>query len=111
MPTPKDTDYSWVNAMRERRLLTFDLNNPRHVEALKLFSAQSDRTRSEFVIDCILRAHQVEHMEAVIRQTVSEALAGITSQVLASSEKPFKPQQTENISDLPETLVAAMDEM
>lgn len=97
--------------MRERRLLTFDLNNPRHVEALKLFSDQTDKMRSEFVIDCILRAHQEEHMEAVIRQAVSEALAGITLQVSASSETPVKPQPTENISDLPVTLVAAMDEM
>jgi hypothetical protein len=97
--------------MRERRYLTFDMNNPRHVEALKLLSDQSDKMRSEFVIDCILKAQQVEHMEAVIRQIISESLADITLQVLASSKTLFTPQSTENVSDLPESLVSAMDEI
>jgi hypothetical protein len=97
--------------MRERRYLTLDMNNPRHVEALKLFSDQSDRMRSEFVIDCILKAHQEDRLEEVIRHILSKALMGISAHVSAASETPSKLQPTENISDLPDDLVASMDDI
>jgi len=97
--------------MRERRYLTFDMNNPRHVEALSLFSAQSDKIRSEFVIDCILKTQQEGHIEEVIRQTILKALAGISLHVSDSSEASSQPQSTENISDLPEALLFAMDDI
>jgi hypothetical protein len=74
------------------------MNNPRHVEALKLFSAQPDKMRSEFIIDCI-------------RQTVSNALAGISLHVSDISDSPPKIQPTENISDLPDELVASMNDI
>jgi hypothetical protein len=96
--------------MRERRYLTFDMKNPRHVEALKLFSDQSDKMRSEFVIDCILKAQQEDRMGEVIRQSISEALAGISFHVL-DSKKPSTLQPTENISDLPDELVASMNDI
>jgi hypothetical protein len=80
------------------------------MKALKLFSAQSDKTRSEFVIDCILKAQQENRIEEVIRQTVSEALAGISLQVSTSSKAPSILQPTENISDLPEALIDSMDD-
>jgi hypothetical protein len=97
--------------MRERRYLTFDMNNPRHMEALCLFSAQSDKMRSEFVVDCILKAQQEDRMEEVIRQTISKALAGITLLVSACLEAPPQPQSTENIYDLPQALLSAMDDI
>jgi len=81
------------------------------MEALCLFSAQSDKMRSEFVIDCILKAQQEGHMEEVIRQTILKALEGITLQVSAYSEAPSQPQSTENISDLPQSLLSAMDDI
>jgi hypothetical protein len=94
--------------MRERRYLTFDMNNPRHVEALRAFSAQPDKVRSEFIIDCILKAQQEDHVEEVIRQTILKALVGIP---LLVSDTPTKLQSTENKSDLPEALVSAMDDV
>jgi hypothetical protein len=97
--------------MRERRYLTFDMNNPRHVEALKLFSAQPDKMRSEFIIDCILNAQQEDRLENAIRQTVSNALAGISLHVSDISDSPPKIQPTENISDLPDELVASMNDI
>jgi hypothetical protein len=97
--------------MRERRYLTFDMNNPRHVEALRLFSFQTDKMRSEFVIDCILKAHQENRMEEVIRQTILNALAVISLHVSATSEIPSKPQSTESISDLPDALVNSMNDI
>jgi hypothetical protein len=97
--------------MRERRYLTFDMNNPRHVEALKLFSAQPDKMRSEFVIDCILKVQQEDRIEEVIRQTVSKALADISLHVSDTSDTSPKMQPTENISDLPDELVVSMNDI
>ena len=87
------------------------MNNPRHVEALRLFSAQPDKMRSEFVIDCILKTQQEDRMEEVIRQTILKALAGISLHVPDTSDTPSKLQSTENISDLPDELIASMDDI
>ena len=95
--------------MRERRYLTFDINNPRHIEALKLFSEQTEKMRSEFVIDCILKAQQEKKMEETIRKIISEMLTGKLLSVSADSDSPPNLQSTENISDLPKELICAMD--
>ena len=97
--------------MRERRYLTFDMNSSRHREALHLFSAQSDKHRSEFVIDCILKTQQETRMEEVIRIAISDALAGISLPASDASVTPVKLLSTEDISDLPEALVCAMDDI
>ncbi|HWR20047.1 MAG TPA: hypothetical protein VN608_10530 [Clostridia bacterium] len=88
--------------------MTFDMSNPRHVEALALFSAQPDRSRSEFIINCILQAEQESRLEAVIRKSVSEALEGIRF----VERKPLPEKEaalTDNISDLPGALLSMMD--
>lgn len=89
--------------------MTFDMNNPRHTKALKLFSAQTDKRRSEFVIDCILKAQQEKQIEEVIRKTISEALTGILLSGSVNSDAPLNLQSTENISDLPKELICAMN--
>lgn len=111
LPTPKVTSSSWVDAMRERRYLTFDMNNPRHVEALKLFSARSDKNRSEFIVDCILESQQEDRIEEVIRQTLLKTLSEIPLYISDASETTSEPKSTENISDLPDVLVSAMDDV
>jgi len=97
--------------MRERRYLTFDMNNPRHREALHLFSAQSSKRRSEFVINCILEAQQETQLEDMIRRTISKTLTGISLPASDTSVTPDKLQSTEDITDLPEALVYAMDDI
>jgi hypothetical protein len=97
--------------MRERRYLTFDMNNPRHVEAFKQFSAQPDKMRSEYIISCILKSQQDDRMEEVIRKTLLKALAEIPLHISDTSETTSKPKSTENISDLPDVLVSAMDDV
>lgn len=52
----------WGDDMRERRYLTFDMQNPRHKEAFELFTAQPSKLRSEFVVNCILES-QEENIE------------------------------------------------
>lgn len=111
MPTPKATSYFWVNAMRERRYLTFDMNNSRHVEALRLFSAHPSKMRSEYIIDCILKSQQENRMEQVIRKTLMKVFAGIPLHISDTSETTSEPQTTKNISDLPDVLINAMDDV
>ena len=108
-PTLRDISFYWGEGMRERRYLTFDMNNPRHIEALKLFSEQTEKMRSEFVIDCILKAQQEKKMEEAIRKTISEMLTGTSLSVSVNSDAPPNLQSTENISDLPKELICAMD--
>ena len=97
--------------MRDRRYLTFDMENPRHREALSLFSAQSSKLRSEFVIDCILKAQQENRIEEVIRQTITDTLAGISLEPSTHSDISPELQATESISDLPEALICALDDI
>jgi len=85
------------------------MSNPRHKAALESLSAQPDKMRSEFVIDCILKAKLEEHLKEMIRQTISEALSGIQIHVTETSNTPSELQTTENLSDLPEDLAFAMD--
>lgn len=96
--------------MRERRNLTFDMDNPRHREALILFDVQPGKLKSEYVIGCILQTEQENRLEAVIRKTVSEALVGV-SYIPAGNASPKKETKpTEDIADLPEDLRFAMDD-
>lgn len=96
--------------MRERRYLTFDMGNPRHVEALRLFSIHPDKGKSEFVINCILQAEQESRLEAVIRKTVAEALAGV--RITEGDILPKKEAApTDDISDLPGTLLSMMEDI
>jgi hypothetical protein len=97
--------------MRERRYLTFDMNNPRHAEALKLFSAQPDKMRSKFIVDCILKSQQEDRIEEVIRKTLLKALAEITLHITDFSETASQPKSTEDLNDLPDVLVGAMDQL
>ena len=96
--------------MRQRRYLTFDMDNPRHREALAIFEAQPNKLKSEFVIGCILDSAQENHLEAVLRQTVSDALAGIRF----AEREPLPARETaptEDIADLPADLLFAMDDV
>ncbi len=97
--------------MRERRYLTFDMNNPRHMEALKVFTEQPDKGRSDFVINCILKAQQENQLAELIRQTITEALAGISPRPLDHSDTSSDLHATKNISELPEALICSLDEI
>jgi hypothetical protein len=97
--------------MRERRYLTFDMDNPRHCEALDLFSAQSSKHHSEFIIDCILKAQHEHRIEEVIRQTITDTLAGISLRPSVHSDTSPDMHATESISELPEALICSLDEI
>ena len=81
------------------------MNNPRHVEAYKLFEMQPDKLKSEFVIGCILQSQQQNRLEEIIRCTISEALKGVSPTVITRE----LPAPTRLQSDLPDALLHAMD--
>lgn len=54
--TPKAISFCGGKEMRERRYLTFDMGNTRHRKAFAIFSAQSAKHCSEYVVDCIIKA-------------------------------------------------------
>lgn len=97
--------------MRERRYLTFDMENPRHREAFALFSAQSGKLRSEYVVDCILQTQKENHLEEMMRKVLTEALKEITLAVPDTEKTTTDLQMTESLSDLPDVLLTSLDEI
>ena len=94
--------------MRQRRYLTFDMSDPKHVKALELYSRQPDKLKSEFVIACILQSEQEQRIEDIIRQTILEALS-----FTDISQKPVKEEAapTSDISELPSELLSMMEDI
>lgn len=87
------------------------MENPRHCEAFNLFSAQSGKLRSEYVIDCILKAQQENRIENIIRQVILEALKNVSLSIPAIQNTAVGLQATEDISELPEALLSSMDDL
>lgn len=106
LPMRRDTNFSWVSDMRQRRYLTFDMSNSRHVEALEIVSAQPDKLRSEYIISCILQAKQEQRMEEMLRRVFSEMMMG--RRMTVQQEQTISPT-TEDISDLPDVLLTMME--
>jgi hypothetical protein len=97
--------------MRERRYLTFDIENPRHREAFALFSAQSAKRRSEYVVDCIIKAQDENRLVETMQKIIMEALRGISFSTPAAENKTADLQTTENISELPDALLTSLEEI
>ena len=105
----KATNYCWGDDMRERRYLTFDMQNPRHIEAFDLFTAQPNKLGSEFVVNCILAAQDKSRLEEMIRQVVLEALKDVTLSVHNPPCKDADLKKTEDISCLPDVLIDSLN--
>ena len=97
--------------MRERRYLTFDMENPRHRKAFTLFSAQSAKRRSEYVVDCIIKAQDESRMVETIQQIMLEALRGVSFHAPTAENKTVDLQTTENITELPNVLLSSLEEI
>ncbi len=87
------------------------MENPRHSEAFALFSAQSGKRRSEYVVDCILQAQQENRLEETIRKVLSETLKDITLAVPETEKTTTDLQTTKSLSDLPDVLLSSLDEI
>lgn len=97
--------------MRERRYLTFDMENPRHREAFDLFSAQSGKLCSEYVIHCILQAQQDNRLEETIRKVIVEELKDVSLSVPAKERMTADLRTTERLADLPDALLSSLEEI
>ena len=97
--------------MRERRYLTFDMENPRHREAFAIFSAQSGKLRSEYVVDCILKAQEQNRLEKTIRQVITESLNSVSLSAPAAKDTTTDLRTTDSLSDLPDALLSSLDEI
>jgi hypothetical protein len=87
------------------------MENPRHREAFTLFSAQSGKLRSEYVVDCILQAQYENRLEEMMRKVLTEALKDITLAVPDTEKTMTDLQITESLSDLPDVLLSSLDEI
>ena len=97
--------------MRERRYLTFDMQNPRHCDAFEQFTAQPSKLRSEFVVSCILESQKENRLERMIRQVISEALQDGSFATADLQQTAENIQATEDLSDLPDVLLSSLDEI
>ena len=95
--------------MRERRYLTFDMENPRHRKAFSVFSSQSNKLHSEFVVNCILDSLEENRLEVIIREVVGEALKNASFFMPNSPEISADLKTTEDISELPDILLTSME--
>lgn len=92
-------------AERKRYFLSFDMGNPRHREAEALYAKQAARQRTDFVVSSILMANQSELLEQAVRQTIRHELKNLR---LASNAEP---EMNAQLSDLPDSLIHALEEL
>lgn len=91
--------------MRKRYYLSFDMDDPRHQEAEKLFVEQGSRQRTDFVVSSILAANQVERLEQLVRQAIREELKNI------SLPESSQPSDTVQLDEIPGSLIHALEEL
>lgn len=80
------------------------MDNPRHREAEALYCGQAARQRTEFVVSSILEANRTELLEEAVRETIREEFKNV--QLSAKTEKPGSDV---HLSDLPDSLVHALE--
>ena len=96
--------------MRKRYSLSLDMENSRHREAAFILNAQPQLLRSEYVVNCVLAEKQAKELESMIRRAIREELQGASFK--SCSQKPESASDPESLlSDLPDSLIHAMDEM
>lgn len=90
--------------------MTFDMENPRHRDAFELFTSQPSKLRSEFVVGCILAVQEENRLEKTIHKVISEALKNVALSA-HPPERDMDLQRTEDVSKLPDVLIASLDEI
>jgi hypothetical protein len=96
-------------SQRKRYYLSFDMDNPRHMEAEALFESQASRQRTEYVVACILEANQRESLGQIVRQAVRGELCNI--KLPQQITQPDGADSDVQLSDLPGSLIHALEEL
>lgn len=91
--------------MRKRYYLSFDMDDPRHREAEALVSRQGNRQRTDFVVSSILMANQAESLEQAVRRAIRDELRTLRL------PQPSQPEPEVQLSDLPDSLVNALEDL
>jgi hypothetical protein len=94
--------------MRKRYYLSFDMEDPRHQEAERLFTQQASRHRTEFVVSSILSAKQNSHIEKIVRRAVREEINQFLLRVPPPQEEQNVAAQLE---ELPGSLIHAFEDL
>jgi len=84
------------------------MDDPRHREAERLFSQQTNRQRTDFVVSSILAAAQTERLEQLVRQAVREELQNLR---LAEVPQTLTPDTAVQLKELPGSLIHALEEL
>jgi hypothetical protein len=87
------------------------MENLRHREAFALFSAQPAKRRSEYVVDCIIKAQDEDRMVVTIKQTIMKALGGVSFPAPTTDNKNADLQTTESLTELPDALLSSLEEI
>ncbi|RJE46643.1 MULTISPECIES: plasmid segregation centromere-binding protein ParR [unclassified Dehalobacter] len=91
--------------MRKRYYLSFNMDDPRHREAEALVSRQGIRQRTDFVVSSILMANQAESVEQTVRRVIRDELRTLRL------PQPPQPEQEVQLSDLPNSLINALEDL
>ena len=95
--------------MRTRYQISFNLDDPRHVQA-EGFLFQHSRQRSEYIVSCILKAEEAELLKKTIIEAVQETLKGIsTAPTPAAGLSPQTKTVATSLTDLPNSLLDFAD--
>ena len=99
--------------MRKRYNVSFDPENRRHAEAMRVLYAEPERQRTEFIVDCILQREQANRLEQTVRRIVRDEIRhlNLSPSVSESKEPTFLPSEKDAfLSDIPDSLLHAMDD-
>lgn len=83
------------------------MDNPRHRKAEALIASQGGRQRTGYVVECILAARQSVDLDQLVRRAVRDELQCLSHPVRRQQEQDGNVQ----LSDLPDTLIHAMDDL
>ncbi|WP_243103758.1 plasmid segregation centromere-binding protein ParR [Dehalobacter sp. MCB1] len=81
------------------------MDDPRHREAEALVSRQGIRQRTDFVVSSILMANQAESVEQTVRRVIRDELRTLRL------PQPPQPEQEVQLSDLPNSLINALEDL
>lgn len=85
------------------------MDDPRHQEAEALIANQGSRQRTECVVASILAAKQAGYVEQIVRQAVRDELRSL--QYLPPKTLSEETADAVRLTDLPESLINALDEI
>lgn len=80
------------------------MDDPRHREAEALIAGQGSRQRTEYIVKSILESKQAEWLERLVRQAVRDELKAL------HLPEP-QPQPEVELSELPDSLLNALEEL